>query len=130
MLEYVLDMLDDFGSYIAQQLENNGWSMRELARRASLSPTSVSYVVNGRVKPTAEFCRSIARALNLPPEGVFRKAGLLPPKPEETAEIDEANYLFSQLSREEQRRLLIMMRALVEERVSTSHPRRKPADTT
>lgn len=64
--------------WLTEELENRGWSIRELARRASTSHTTISQVLSLQREPTWEFCAQIAGALEIPPETVFRKAGLLP----------------------------------------------------
>lgn len=66
-------------SWLAEELEGRGWSIRELARRAKISHTTVSQVLSHQREPTWEFCAQIAQALDVLPETVFRKAGLLPP---------------------------------------------------
>jgi len=58
---------------------------------------------------------AIARALQIPPERVFRKAGLLPPKPDETPTLRELLYLASQLPDEDLDKLLTVARAFNEE---------------
>lgn len=40
---------------------------------------------------------AIARALHIPPENVFRSAGLLPTIPEERSQMKELNYLLNML---------------------------------
>lgn len=101
----------EFTQWLIEEIYRRGWSFRELAQRASLSPSTVSKVVNGDVLPGWEFCFKVARALALPPEIVFRKAGLLPPEPEENSALREMSYLFSQLSPEDQQRFITFIRA-------------------
>ena len=78
-------------------------------------------MANGRTRPGAGFCLKIARALGVPPEEVYRRAGLLPPTPAESASLLEANFLFAQLSESEQETVLTMMRALAQKRRETAH---------
>lgn len=42
-------------------------------------PSTVSVVLSGKVLPTWEFCYGVAQSFRVPPEDVFRLAGLLPP---------------------------------------------------
>jgi transcriptional regulator with XRE-family HTH domain len=74
-------METDFVTWLSKEMEDRGWNNSELARRAGLVPSAVSQVIAGNRGTGPEFCRSVARALHVPPELVFRKAGLLPPLP-------------------------------------------------
>lgn len=76
-------MNDKMSAFIAAELHARGWSMREMARRANVSHTTIASLVNGHRKPTVAVCRGIARALSLPTEDVLRIAGLLPPLSED-----------------------------------------------
>lgn len=63
--------------WLIEELERRGWTQRELARRADTTSTTVSDVINGKRRPTWEFCEKIAQALGEPPTRLFRLAGLL-----------------------------------------------------
>ncbi len=76
-----MTMANDFVTWLSNEMEVRGWNNSELARRAGLVPSAVSQVIAGNRGTGPEFCRSVARAFNLPPELVFRKARLLPPLP-------------------------------------------------
>jgi transcriptional regulator with XRE-family HTH domain len=89
--------------------------MREFARRCDVSESTISRVVSGKRNPSSDLCRRMAEALRLPPERIFRKAGLLPSTPEESPGIKEALYLFRELPDDERRRILLIMRTLLEE---------------
>ena len=117
----MVSMVDDLASWLRQEVETRGWSLREMARRAGVSHTAIINVANGRTRPGASFCLKIARALGVPPEEVYRRAGLLPPTPAESASLLEANFLFAQLSESEQETVLTMMRALAQKRRETAH---------
>lgn len=70
-----------FVNWLLSSIDKKGWSQSELARQAGLSPSSVSDVISGRRNPGVGFCDSIAIAFKLPPEEVYRAAGLLPEEP-------------------------------------------------
>ena len=72
----------EFADWLEQQVQERGWTFRELGRRAEMSSGAISKVMTGAVNPTWEFCAKIARALEMPEVEVFRRAGLLPPLPE------------------------------------------------
>lgn len=67
--------------WIAKELEQRGWSHRELARRAGVSQTAVSQAVSMGRGIGWDFCAAIAKPLGVSPEHVFRLAGLLPSLP-------------------------------------------------
>lgn len=73
--------------WIKKELKARGWSQNELARRAGLSSGAVSNVMTQLRQPGPDFCTGIARAFRLSPEEVFRRAGLLPPKPENSEDM-------------------------------------------
>jgi len=76
-------MSDKLTALLADELHSRSWSMRELARRAGVSHTTIASVLNGERKPTVVVCRGIARALSIPTEDVLRLAGFLPQLPDE-----------------------------------------------
>ena len=114
-------MIDDLETWLKGELGRRGWSLREVARRVGVSHTAIINVANGRTKPGADLCRQIALVLQVPPETVFRRAGLLPPEMPETATLLEASFLFARLSADEQETLLTMMRALVEKQYEIAY---------
>ena len=69
---------EKFASWLVLQLEERGWSNRELSRRAGVSSTAINDAVSGQGAITAKFCRKISRALQVPLEETMRRAGLLP----------------------------------------------------
>jgi transcriptional regulator with XRE-family HTH domain len=126
-MESVSDKLAD---YINRELNARQWSVRELARRSGLAHTTINDVTALRSNPGLEFCRSIARAFNVPPEQVLRLAGLLPPVPEETVTIAELVFLANQLPLDEQEKLVQIAKAWAgarEEETNDVSPQTRPA---
>jgi transcriptional regulator with XRE-family HTH domain len=70
-----------FSDWLAEELDQRGWSHSELARRARVSQVSVSGVISGSRKPGCEFCIKIAQALELSPVFLLVQAGILPTSP-------------------------------------------------
>lgn len=70
---------EDFVGWLTCKMSEIGWSNSELARRAGVVPSTISMIVSRKNQPTWELCSGIAKAFDLPPEDVFRRAGLLPP---------------------------------------------------
>ncbi len=98
-----MTMAKDFVTWLTKEMEDRGWNNSELARRAGLVPSAISQVIAGNRGTGPEFCRSVARALGLPPETVFRRAGLLPglAGPEEDVTFGELLDVVRNLSVEE-----------------------------
>ena len=86
---YTADM-SDFSDWLNSQLDDRGWSFRELSRRSGLSTTQISDIANDKINPGLESCVSIARAFALPPEDILRRAGRLPALPPAVQEEQEA----------------------------------------
>ena len=108
-------MSDKLALWINEQLEKNGWTIREFSRRIGISHTHASRIVNAEVTPSAEICSHIARAFGADPSTVFVYAGLLKPRPEPTPGLRELNFLYEQLDPQSQENILKMMRGYVRE---------------
>jgi transcriptional regulator with XRE-family HTH domain len=109
-------MNQDFVRWLEEELEKRGWSQADLARNSGVSRASISNIVTSYRTPGPDVCSGIAQAFHIPAEEVFRRAGLLPPKPEETLANKEALTLFETLSDDEKVHIIEYMRFLVERR--------------
>lgn len=119
-----------FNDWLLDKLQKIDWSQADLARASGLTTASISKYVGGRI-PDESALKKIAKAFNLPPETVFRAAGILPPVSELDATREEIIELTSHMSREEQREVLeyIRWRKSIEEKKSQEiTPRGKLAD--
>lgn len=67
-----------FEIWLDEQLDKRGWNRSDLARKGNFNPSALSNIYTGRRKPGIDICNAIAAALKLPPEEVYREAGLLP----------------------------------------------------
>ncbi len=103
-----------FADWLQQEMNTRGWDQSELARRSGVTTAQVSRLLTGERRPGPAASRKIARAFHLPPEELFRRAGLLPnaaPRPEGAEEL---LHLFGELGEDDRTRLLAIARALVE----------------
>jgi|GEM_PF-611386 transcriptional regulator with XRE-family HTH domain len=104
----------EFKDWVLNWLNKKGWNQAELAARAGVTRTAISDILSGRRNPGPDLCTAIARALNLPPETVFRAAGLLPPVPASEEQQDTLMYLYSQLPQKEREEVLEYIRFKLE----------------
>lgn len=115
-----------FSDWLLNWLNKKGWNQSELATRAGVTRTAISDVLSGRRNPGTDLCIAIARALNIPPETVFRAAGLLPPVPSDTEYQEEFFHLLSQLSPQERQEILELLRFKAERQRNAKPPSRTP----
>lgn len=99
----------EFVQWLDEELAQRSWSDHQLARRAGLSHSVISRA-RGGANPKWEACEALAQALELPPEIVFRKAGLLSPLHDETSEFEEWRYLLARLPERDRYELLMIAR--------------------
>lgn len=105
-----------FSEWLEYEMSKRGWSQSDLAHAAGVPRGSIGNLLRNTRKPGPELCNAIALALEIPPEEVFRKAGLLSPKPESDEKSDEIGYLFKQLTPREQEELIELARFKIEQR--------------
>lgn len=105
---------DNFILWIDEQIRHLGWSDRQLALHAGISPSVISKARSGLRPIGWEACIAIANALNLPPDLVLQKAGHLPTT--EQAEIGELSHIYQQLGSKDRKRILDIARVLYQNR--------------
>lgn len=71
-------MNEEFPYWIRAQADERGWSLREVAKRAKISTGALNQVLGQGYGAGPSFCISISKAFGIPPEDVFRLAGILP----------------------------------------------------
>jgi transcriptional regulator with XRE-family HTH domain len=111
-----LIMSTEFVTWLAKRLNEEGWSQRELARRAGVSPATISFVMNEQQSPTFGFCAAIARPLGLPVDELLALAGLRPSLPAPVLEEREAVRILRALPPSVRTTVLAMLRGVDPER--------------
>ncbi len=110
-----MDSVIDFPQWLIKERSDRGWSQSDLARTADISRQVVSdYEGYKRKYFDEEILVKIARAFELPPEMVFRVAGLLPAKPNIDEETEELNHLIDQLPADKKSIARSILKALLE----------------
>jgi len=84
-----MDKNEEFRDWLADQLKRRVWRQADLARESGLASSVVSNIINGKRRVGKTTLLAISRALRLPPELVFEKAGILPPKKIKDPWVDE-----------------------------------------
>lgn len=78
---------NEFKEWIEQEMQKRSWRQIDLARAGGIDPVTLNRILSMERKAGPDSCQAIARALGLPPEEVFRRAGLLPKLPEENSTL-------------------------------------------
>ena len=102
----------DFVEWLETELEKRQWRKSDLAKLGGVSAAQITRIIKREQHPGPETCRSIARAFRLPPETVFRIAGLLPQQPDEPPTLREWIHYYLQASDEDRERMLEVARTL------------------
>lgn len=98
----------DFAEWLEDEMEKRGWRPAELAKAAGLYQSTLWKVLNRERTAGADVCTALSRAMKLPPELIFRKAGLLPglPGPEDDPTFGELLSYVKRLSVKDRREVL------------------------
>ncbi len=112
MLNYV-KMLMEFTDYVQSEMKKRGWSQADLARQTGMTTGGVSMLLNQTRKPSPDTLLTLSKAFQIPPESIFRAAGLLPAAPQRTEITEMILYLYQKLSDEGKKDLLSYARFLL-----------------
>jgi transcriptional regulator with XRE-family HTH domain len=72
----------EFGQWVKDERERHGWSQSDLARESRMNRSMINKIEGGVSGSTPETLTYLANAFGYPPDFVFEKAGILPPKKE------------------------------------------------
>ena len=78
------------GSYLREQRDAAGMSLRQLAEQAGVSNPYLSQIERGLRKPSAEVLQQLAKALRISAEQVYVQAGILSPDDVEIRSVELA----------------------------------------
>lgn len=85
--------LSDFLQWLNQEMDKGRITQADIARRKIVSDAAVSLLFSGKTQElTFKMCQAISIATDIPLEIIYRKAGLLPPKPNADLWIDKMSY--------------------------------------
>ena len=116
------ETLRKFITWLDGETSKRGLSDAQLAKKAGISHPVISKARSG-IQPIGwEACVAIATALELPPDTVLIKAGLLPAKAEESPLNDEIIYLMGTLPLDDQTEILNIARMKLERQKNKNLP--------
>jgi transcriptional regulator with XRE-family HTH domain len=97
-----------FVEWLEGELAARNWRPADLARAANISTGALSSVLTGSRNVGVDMANAIALGLGLPPDLVFRRAGLLPPQPgpERDPTLQELIEIMRNLSPDERREVV------------------------
>jgi transcriptional regulator with XRE-family HTH domain len=91
-----------FSDWLVEEMNKREWSQADLARYSGLNRQSISdYVNRRRLNPDHNALIAIANAFNISPITAFRKAGLLPPGPDDKVNFEDWQHLLEKMTDEE-----------------------------
>jgi len=88
----------NFSDWLEQELIQRGWTRADLSQRAKISQSTLSMIYSENRKAGPDVCNAVAEAFRIPPEEVFRAAGLLPPSPEADETLQRIEHLYGTLN--------------------------------
>jgi len=115
---------DHFGDWLQQQLNERDWTQADLVRQSKITSAGISRIMTGQRLPGKRSLGQFAHALRLPPETLYRAAGLLPPERESTPTLDQANYLLALLPEQDQEEVLALIQFRLERKARHENDRK------
>jgi transcriptional regulator with XRE-family HTH domain len=99
---------NNFAAWLEYELAARNWRPADLAKAADVPQATISNILNGNREVGAKVAKAIADALDLSPEYVFRRAGLLPdtPGPERDPTFQEILEIMRNMTEEERREIV------------------------
>jgi len=95
-----------FAEWLTDYLKTQRIKPVELARMAKLDPGAISRILTAERSPTPKTLESIAKALDIPSETVFRAAGLLNSEGKKSEYLEQINHIMNAITDQEQVEIL------------------------
>lgn len=107
---FLMSNRQSLSTWLQSEMANRDWTQSDLARISGLHRAIISKIVLGGSKPTPETLEAIAKAFKLPPEQVYRVAGILPQTPDVDEETEKIVYESQDLTDQEKEEVLAFIR--------------------
>lgn len=95
----------EFNDWLNEEMRKRGLSQNQLAKKAGVTQGAISHIIAGRRLPGVDLLDGISRALKIPPEEVYRRAGLLPQKSPYQERIERIYYKLSTLDEQDRQQV-------------------------
>jgi len=112
-----------FSNWLIREIEERNLSQSKFADKIGLTRQAITNIITRQSMPSNETLKSMAHVLGCSDVYLFRKAGILDPIPEKTAQTEELLYLFDQFPDNEKADLITYMRiklAMLEKQIKKS----------
>lgn len=76
--------MNKFGEWLIEELKKRNMNQSDLARASNITTAQISRIISGSRGVGEQALTAISHALKLPADMVFEKAGILPPKIEQS----------------------------------------------
>lgn len=113
MPDDVADRMEQLGAFIRAQRRGQRLSLRRLSEGSGISNPYLSQIERGLRKPSAEVLQQIARALSVPVEQLYVRAGILEAQP--VVDLESRIRTEPTLTADQQEALVKMFRELQRE---------------
>jgi plasmid maintenance system antidote protein VapI len=97
VIDFGLSM-ENKGQWLKDLLDDVDMTPAELSRATGIDSAVISNIMNGRRGVGPDVAKKISTALKLPPETVYRMAGILPTKPSEDKHAAELRQIYEELN--------------------------------
>ena len=112
------NQLTELREYISTQQQHRGWTNSEFARRAGIARSSLRRALGTEedYAPNVDVLMGIARALEIPVEGLLRMARILDPEPTQTRDSRELLRMFEAMDGQLQQEVMHYIRYMYSRR--------------
>ena len=112
--------MSDLADWLREEMARRDVTAKALAGKMGVNPGTISRVLRGERQAGPDFCTALAWALNVPPDEVFRRAGLMPPPTHPAVAADDPTLvrlleMATRLSAAERRRLTAVAEVFLRE---------------
>ncbi len=95
--------MSDFVEWVESEMEKREWTRADLSRKSGIASPQITRVLNREQNPGERFFVGIAKAFGVTLETVYRHGNKLPQKSERETMEEEADQLFKQIRKMENR---------------------------
>jgi len=98
--------------YLETEITARFWRPADLAKKAHIRDATLSRILSESRQAGPDVCNALAKALDEPPEKLFRLAGILPPSRDPGEDEEELLHHYRELDEAGQREARAVIRAL------------------